>query len=167
MYFYMEEGQERCFKDEVVKNFVSISRLNRLLNLCDVYRPWKWQSTCSTKMLPRFSKTRWYSMWTEFCSRFIIQKAMDCMEVSSGQTNSTSMMLRKEGNTRSALSLLIQCSKRLATSKSKQKSNLTAISIEQPMLRNRIRRPSTKLKKNEKYKKKRIWMHWHTVTSSQ
>jgi len=23
MYFYMEKGQEKCFKDEVVKNYVS------------------------------------------------------------------------------------------------------------------------------------------------
>ena len=27
MYFYLERGQERCFKDEVVKNYVSNGRL--------------------------------------------------------------------------------------------------------------------------------------------
>ena len=25
IYFYLEKGQEKCFKDEVVKNYVSIS----------------------------------------------------------------------------------------------------------------------------------------------
>lgn len=147
IYFYMEPGQERCFKDEVVKNYVgnlfichlSISLFSRLLK-------WSLMSQI-VKLFTTINKIcKNKSMEYSFQFSMVIQSS--CIKEQFGQTISMNMTLIKVESILCAFSLLIQCSLKVST-RLKPKLSLQVIFIEIGRNKRRARR-CTMLKRNKK-----------------